>query len=417
MNNLRIFSIATLVCACLPTFCVNAQQWDRFRGPNGTGVSLDSSLPTQWKESDYEWTVELDGDGSSSPVVWDNKLFLLSATDSAAIHLQCLDLESGDENWVTVYESAAYKIHVQNSFASSTPAVDAEHVYITYADPDNTMLVALNHDGEEVWKRNFGPWVSQHGFGTSPVVVGDLVIFFNSQQAERLKPGQKAGKSEMIAVNRSNGEDVWRCPLTATRSCYTVPAVHKSEGQPDQLIGCNTGDGFFSIDLETGQRNWSESVFGKRTVASTLLAGGMAFGSSGSGGGGNVLVAAKVKQDGIEKAYEINRSANYVPSPLAVGELLFLFGDKGVVTCVDLKSGTEHWRQRVGRGFSGSGVANATHVYCIDAKGTCYVIRASEKFELVSANDLGESSRATPTIVGNRLLLRTNSHLISLKGS
>ena len=413
IKKLLIVWVASVV---LPAFSANAQQWDRFRGPNGTGVSLESELPTEWEESDYEWKIELAGAGSSSPVVWDDKLFILSTTPKAAIHLQCLDLESGDENWKAEFDSDVYKIHAQNSFASSSPAVDADHVYIAYANPESTMLVALNHEGEEVWKRNFGSWISQHGFGVSPIVYGELVIFFNSQQADRLKPGQKPGKSEMIAVNRSTGEDVWKCSLTPTRSCYAMPAIYEAEGKTSQLLGCNTGDGFFSIDPETGEKNWSEKVFPKRVVASTLLADGMVFGSSGSGGGGNVLVAAKINQDGIEKAHEINRSANYVPSPIAVNGMLFLFGDRGVVTCLDLKTGAEHWRQRVGSSFSGSPVATGTHVYCMDAKGTCFVIRADKEFNLVSEIDLGEPSRSTPTIVGNRLLLRTSNHLMSLQG-
>ena len=417
MKITKLLIIVWVVSLLLPTIFVNAQQWDRFRGPNGSGVSLESKLPTEWQEEDYEWKVELAGAGSSSPVVWGDKLFILSTTPEAAIHLQCLDLESGDENWKTVFNSAAYKIHAQNSFASSTPAVDAEHVYITYANPESTMLVALDHNGEEVWKRNFGAWVSQHGFAVSPQVYGELVIFFNSQQASRLKPGQTPGKSEMIAVNRNTGEDVWRCPLTATRSCYGMPAIYEAEGETSQLLGCNTGDGFFSIDLQTGEKNWSKSVFPKRSVASTLIANGMVFGSSGSGGGGNALVAGKVKEDGVKKVYEINRSANYVPSPIAVGGMLFLFGDRGVVSCLDLETGEEHWRQRVGRSFSGSPVATATHLYCIDAKGTCYVIQAASEFDLVSSIDLGEVSRSTPTIVGDRLLLRTDRHLISLQGS
>lgn len=394
----------------------SAQNWERFRGSNGDGYVADAQLPTTWTDDDYSWKVELAGGGASSPVVWGDRIFVLSSSSDAEIFLQCLNLENGEELWKKDFQSEAYRIHQQNNFASSSPAVDADHVYITYANPEHTVMVALDHDGNEVWKRDFGTWTSQHGFGASPMVYKDLVIFCNSQQAQRLRASQTPGKSEVIAVNRETGEDVWRTPLTATRACYAMLCVFQAEGQPDQLIGSNTGNGFYSIDPKSGELNWSSPAFDMRTVASTYTSGDMVYGSNGTGGGGNYLVAARPGPEGVEEVFRVSRNANYVPSPIAVGELLFLFGDKGVVSCVDRTTGDEHWRARVGRGFSGSPVANSTHVYCIDQQGTLHVIKASEKYDLVSSIGLGEPSRATPAIVGNRLLLRTANHLMAISG-
>lgn len=394
----------------------SAQNWDRFRGPNGEGLALDAQLPTEWSDDDYDWKVKLAGSGTSSPAVWGEKVFILSAGSDATLFLQCLNLESGKELWQKQMNSEEYQIHSQNRFASSSPAVDENHVYVTFASPEHTMLLAYDHQGNEVWKRDFGPWVSQHGFGASPMVHGDLVIFCNSQQVERLRRGQEPGKSEVIAVNRSSGEDVWRTPLTATRACYAMLCVYELDGQPAQLIGTNTGEGFYSIDPETGKMNWATEAFKMRTVASTFTAGGLIFGSNGSGGGGNYLVAAQPTEDGAEERFRIERNANYVPTPLAVGELLFLFGDRGVVSCLDLKTGAQHWRARVGSGYSGSPVANATHLYCMDQRGTVHVIEAASKYKKVSAIELGEASRATPAIVGDQILFRTESQLFSLSG-
>lgn len=412
MNTLRF--LAGLALAWLVVVPCDAQNWERFRGPNGSGVAPDAKLPTTWTEDDYQWKVKLAGEGSSSPVVWGDKVFVTSSDLEATLRLQCLDLKTGTENWASVFESKRYPIHRQNSFASSTPAVDADHVYVTFASPDHTMLLALDHQGKTVWKRDFGRWISQHGFGASPMVYGDLVLFCNSQQAQQVRRGARPGKSEVIAVDRMTGKDVWRAPLNATRACYAMLCVYQSAGQPDQLVGTNTGDGFYGIDPETGKRVWESRTFDKRTVASTFTAGGLVFGSNGSGGGGNYLVAVRPKDKTAEEVYRVTRNANYVPSPIAVGSLLFLFGDRGVVSCLDLNSGELHWRQRVGRGFSGSPVANDTHVYCMDQQGTAHVIKADPKFELASSNDLGEPSRATPAIVGNQILFRTESHLISL---
>ncbi len=406
-----LFFVLVLVLPC------SAQNWERFRGPNGSGLVPDAQLPTHWTEDDYQWKVKLAGSGTSSPAVWGDKVFVLSANSKAVLFLQCLNLESGEQIWKKQIESKEYQIHNQNRFASSSPAVDADHVYITFADPEHTMLLAFDHEGNEIWQRDFGRWVSQHGFGASPMVYGDLVIFCNSQQVERLRGGQEPGKSEVIAVNRTSGEDVWRAPLTATRTCYSMLCVYEVEGQPAQLIGTNTGDGFYSIDPETGERNWATAAFKMRTVASTFTAGDLIFGSNGSGGGGNYLVAARPGKDGAEEVFRINRNANYVPSPIAVGDLLFLFGDKGVVSCFDLNTGSQHWRARMGSGYSGSPVANSTHLYCMDQDGIVHVLEATNKYNRVSSNELGEASRATPAIVGNRMLFRTDNHLIALKSA
>lgn len=414
--NMRPKQLLLLLSSLAFALPCSAQNWDRFRGSNGSGSAADAQLPTTWTDADYSWKVKLAGSGASSPVVWGDRVFVLSSNADAEIYLQCLDVSTGEQVWKKSFTSQKYQIHQQNNFASSSPAVDEDHVYITYADPEHTMMVALDHEGNEVWERDFGTWVSQHGFGASPMVYGDLVIFCCSQQAERLRSGQQPGKSEVIAVNRKSGEDVWRTPLKATRACYAMLCVFQSEGQPDQLIGTNTGDGFYSIDPKTGEMKWSTSAFEMRTVASTYTSGGLVFGSNGTGGGGNYLVAARPGPEGAEEVFRVSRNANYVPSPIAVGELLFLFGDKGVVSCVDRSTGDQHWRARVGRGFSGSPVANSTHVYCIDQQGTMHVLRASEEYDLVSSIELGEVSRATPAIVGNQMLIRTANHLMAISG-
>ena len=418
MNTINLVRCVACLSFLILTLDCHAQEWPRFRGPNGSGVSLESNIPSQWEAEDYAWSVELEGKGSSSPVVWGDKVFVLSASAKNSLALQCFNLETGKENWVRPLKSDAYPIHQQNSFASSTPAVDEERVYLAFAGPKNITMVALDHDGTEVWQRDFGRWVSQHGFGGSPLVYKDLLIFCNSQQADRLAAGKEPGQSRMMAVNKLTGDEVWQSDLTTTRVCYSMPAIYSVEGEPDQLINCNTGDGFYSLNPESGETNWKKYPFKKRTVASTLLVNDMVYGSSGSGGGGNSLVAAKIGADGDkpEKAFEINRNANYVPSPVAVGDLLFLFGDRGVVSCVDVNSGKEHWKERLGRGFSGSPVATSTHVYCIDQQGVCHVVAAKAEFEKTASVNLGEPSRATPAIVGDRILLRTESHLMALKG-
>ena len=393
--------------------CPADENWPRFRGVNGNGV-VAADLPDEWSTDDYLWQVELPGVGSSSPVIWNGNLIVTSCdATSAELNVNCYDSESGKQRWSKSFQSSPYRIHPRNSFAASTPALDADHIYFTMADPKHTYLIALDYEGNEVWRRDFGTWTSQHGFSMSPLVYEDKVIFLNSQQAQRVRSGQPPGQSEMIAVDRKTGKDVWRTSLKATRACYALPCMIEGRTGPE-LIGTNTGNGFYSLNPSTGKMNWSALPFKMRTVASTISAGGLLFGSNGSGGGGNYLVAAKPNDNGAEVVYEINQSANYVPTPIAVGDLLFLFGDKGIARCVDLKTGSLHWRERLARGFSGSPVSNGKNIYVMGEGGDVFVVRAGKDFKKTSQIDLGQPSRATPAIYKNRIYFRTESKLFCL---
>ena len=160
----------------------------------------------------------------------------------------------------------------------------------------------------------------------------DKVVLVNSQLAKENDTGEP-GTSHILAFDKADGKVAWKTELAATSTCYAVPCVLKMNGKPDQLIGANRGNGFYSIDPESGAMNWNEKLIRMRTVASPIVAGGLLFASSGSGGGGNTLVAMKPNEkSGGEKVYEHASAANYVPTPIAVGKYLFSFGDKGVLT-------------------------------------------------------------------------------------
>ncbi|MCH2181538.1 MAG: PQQ-binding-like beta-propeller repeat protein [Mariniblastus sp.] len=391
-----------------------AEDWPRFRGPNGTGQSQATGLPQKWTANDYRWTQKLVGSGSSAPVIWGNRLFVTSCdSETAEFFVECLDVNTGQQAWKTSFSSEPYRIHRRNSYASSTPAVDQDHLYVTYASPDHTYLVALDHQGKEVWRRDFGRWVSQHGFGASPMVYRDKVVLINSQQAERLPADAEPGQSRVIAVDRLTGKDVWTTELASTRANYSVPCVFSLDGR-DQLIACSTAEGFFSLDPETGQFNWKMPAFKMRTVASPVLEGNLVLGSTGSGGGGNYLVAARLGDQGAEKLFEVTQAANYVPCPIVCNGLVFLFSDKGIASCVDPASGEVVWKKRVAKGFSGSPVATAEHVYVTAESGDVLVLPALRDFQEPTINPLGEESRSTPAIANGCLFFRTDTQLFCL---
>jgi outer membrane protein assembly factor BamB len=395
----------------------SAQEWTRFRGPNGTGLSEAKHLPARWTEADHVWRVELPGQGHSSPVLWGEKIFLMSADPQTATrYVLCLSATDGRERWRREYPSQPHHLHTRNTFASSTPAVDAERVYLAWSTPERVTLLALDHDGNEAWRLDLGTWTSQHGFGTSPMLYEGMVILSNNQQAQQLDPGQQPGESYMMAFDARTGETRWRTPRVSIRVCYSTPCILQSPGGRPELICTSTADGVFSLDPFTGRENWKVAdALKMRVVSSPLVTDGLIFGSTGSGGGGNYVVAVR-PGDEAELAYTIKTNAPYVPTLVAKDGLLFLVYDRGIVSCADVRSGQIHWRQRLSRGFSGSPVIADGKLYCLDDEGTVFVLAASQQYRLLGVNPLGEPTRSTPAIAGGRLYFRTLSHLTAVGG-
>jgi len=408
----------------IATSPVLSQEWARFRGPNGTGRSEAKTIPTTWTEKDYNWNVKLPGgSGHSSPVVWGDKVFLLSADpDTATRYMLCYDAESGKQLWQREYKSTAHHLHLRSSFASSTPAADADHVYIGWSTPEETTLKAFDHEGSEVWSRDLGRWVSQHGFGTSPILFDDLVILHNSQQSNQLKAGEEPGKSAMMAFDRRTGQDVWQTPLVSANVCYSVPFLHKPADGPYELICTSTGNGVFSLDPKTGKQNWAvQDAFKMRTVGSPIFAGGHIFGSTGSGAYASNYVVAINPGEQPEIAFQLKNSskfkAPYVPSLIAKGSSVYMLYDRGFASCVNATTGDVRWSARTGADFSGSPVMVQDRIYCLDEDGVVWVIAADEKeLRILGKNPLGEPSRSVPAVSGGRMFLRTYSRLISVGG-
>ena len=394
---------------------LNANDWTRFRGPNGSGVAAATELPTEWTEADYNWRVELPGEGHSCPVIWDDQVFLLSASrETATRYVICLGTETGEERWRREFTSESHKIHARNTFASATPAVDADHVYVAWSTPEKTSFIAFDHTGEIQWEHDLGPFASSHGFGTSPIVFKDLVILC-LQQRKPDRNGPRIPSSSIVAVDRKSGEIRWQTERLSEVVSYAVPCIYTPPTGDPELICMSTAHGIFSLDPESGEENWAIEVFDKRTVSSPIIVDGLIFGTTGSGGGGNYVVAVQ-PEPRPELAYEIKRQAPYVPCPVAKDGLLFLWSDKGIVTCVRAETGEQIWQQRVGGNYSGSPIIASDHLYCIDEDGVVVVLAAADEFKLVGKNPLGEGSRSTPAVADHRLYLRTYSHLVSIGG-
>lgn len=418
MNMLRACLLFTSLAMAAAT--ASAQEWTRFRGPNGTGESEAKTVPTKWTDADYNWKIELPGEGQAAPVLWGDKLFITASDPKTAEqHVLCIDAKTGKQIWRKDYPSKTHTLHKLNTFASSTPTVDADAVYVAWAEPSAITLIALSHTGEEKWKRNLGPFVSQHGFGTSPILHEDLVVLGNDQGDE-----QSTGESFLVAFDRKTGDERWRTPRKTREVAYSTPCVYKPAAGPAELVFNSGAEGMTSIDPKSGKVNWTIDLFDKRSCSSPVIVGDVIFGSCGSGaGGGNYVVAVRAPngkdRTAPEIAYKMTRAAYapYVPGFVAKGEHLFLWSDKGFVSCLDAATGKAHWQERVGGTYYGSPIRVGDNLYCQEASGEMVVVAADTKYNLVARNKLGEPTNSTPAVAGGTMYFRTLSHLMSLGGA
>ena len=281
-----------------------AENWPRFRGANGSGVSRSDAIPSEWTEDDYRWVAELPGTGNSSPVIWDGRVFVTAADEDSLLRvLMCFDADSGQELWRAEFPFVKYKKHKNNSYASSTPAVDDRHVYQLWHSKEDTVLIAYGHDGEESWRASLGPYLHGQGGATSPIVVGDLVVAAHDHKSD----------SFLLAVNRLSGETVWKVPRAGKRACYSTPCVRTTESGRLEIVFVHCYEGVIGVDAETGRENWHLDPFGRasqRALASPVAVGNLVIVGSGAVGGERQVVAIRVKGGSATEAYREGKASS-----------------------------------------------------------------------------------------------------------
>lgn len=405
--------LALLVVALRPPE-LSAQEWTRFRGLNGTGVSPTTGVPVTWTEADYRWRVRVPGTSHAQPVIWGDRIFLSSATEQGKERiLLCLRRDDGGELWRRTYAlPTGTRPNKRASFANESAVVDAHRVVALFVSSEHFWVRAFAHDGRELWARDLGPFESRHGHGSSPVLVGNRVIVNNDQD----------GRSFICALDAETGATVWTLPGESRpdHNTFATPFTVERPGQPPELIVSSQQRGLASLDPATGAVRWQAQVIVGRSVASPILAGDLIVGCWGFGPK-NVLGAFRLGGTGdvseTHLAYTLRERISYVPTPLHREGRIYLVNDAGVASALEAATGRVLWAERLAVGeFYSSPVLTEGRLYCASVAGEMFVLATGDIFRLLARNPLGEGTHSTPCLDRGRLYVKTFTHLVCIGG-
>jgi outer membrane protein assembly factor BamB len=390
--------------ALLAAAPASAQEWPEFRGPTGQGHSNERGIPSEWSETEnVAWKTPVSGLGWSSPVVGGGKVWLTTATGDREVSLRAVayDVATGREvvNVEVFRLRSLRELNPKNSWASPTPILDDDRVYVHFG-ADGT--AALTTTGEIVWKTKF-PYDSQHGAGGSPVLFGDLLIF-NCDGSDA---------AFVVALDKKTGKTRWKTNRrTPADQAYTTPLVIRV-GERDQVISV----GAFRVgayDPASGKEIWRASYAdGFSNVPRPVYGHGLVYIATGFQQPSLIAVrpdgAGDVTRTHI--AWELKRGAPFTPSPVMVGDELFVLNDGGILTAVEAKTGNVLWQQRLGGGYSASPLFVDGKLYFSSEEGVTTVLVPGKEFRRVATNRLQGAILASIAVANGSLFVRTDSHL------
>lgn len=420
--------------------------WPSFRGPGASGVADGHPAPSTWdvaKGENIRWKTPIPGLGHGSPVIWGDRIYLTTAVgDRGAAELKvglygdiqpieenfphrfivlCLDKHTGAILWQQTAHEGVPKIkrHTKATHANSTAATDGKHVVAFFGSEG---LYCYDVDGKLLWKKDFGVLdagyyvvpQAQWGFGSSPVIFEGKVIVQCDVQHD----------SFLAAFDVRDGRELWRTPRDDVPT-WSTPAVHRGPGRAQVIVNGMRHIGGY--DLETGRVLWMLEGGGDIPVPTPVIAHDLVYITNAHGAMAPIyavrlsatddVTPASEEQPGEHVAWWLSRKGNYMQTPLVYGDNLYMCMDNGVLTCLDARTGQQHYRQRLGSGrtgFTASGVAADGKLYFTSEEGDVYVLKAGTEFEQLAANSLGEVCMATPAISAGVLYFRTQRQVLAI---
>jgi len=392
-----------------------AENWPCFRGPTRQGISNEKDIPLEWSQtSNIVWKRPIPGEGWSSPIVFDDRVFVTTATDAgASFRLLCLDRLTGKVLWdkQVLRQRPGHKQNF-NSYASCTPVTDGRRVYVLAFDGT---LAAVSMEGSVVWSHREFEYYSEHGLGVSPILYRDLLIvpFDGSSSGPDKKLGwQKPwNQAVILALDKNTGKVQWRGRRGSSRIAHITPQVLSENGR-DQLVS-SAGDVVQGFDLKTGERIWTVSSPGEGVVPSVVIGDGLIFTTSGFGDSTIRAVRTGGKGDVTKThiAWESTDDVSKIPSMLYVRPFLFLITETGVAKCLRAETGEEIWRERLEGRYSASPVWADGRIYFLSEKGKTTVVQAGGEFKVLAENELNEKCCASPAVSQKHIFIRSENNL------
>ena len=405
----------SIILAATNAFAAETE-WPQFRGAGGQGISAATNVPQKWSATEgVTWKVELGGKGWSSPVLSKGRLYLTSAVGEpgqgdVTLHAMCLDAKDGRTLWDTVVfnpdAATTGSIHRKNSLASPTPIVTDDRLYVHFG---HMGAAALDLAGKVVWKQNGLKYPPMHGNGGSPALVGDALIFSCDGAKEPF----------VVALDAATGNVRWKTPRNTTAKktfsfCTPLPI---SLGGTTQII--LPGSGFVgAYDPKDGHEIWRVAYGeGYSLVPRPVFAHGLLFIATGFDIANLIAVrpeGAKGDATATNIDWTIKKGAPLSASTIVVGDELYFVSDAGIATCADARTGDVYWSERLGGNYSASPVLAEGRVYFLNETGTTTVLKPGGKFEVLSKNELGEATLASPVVTDGAFYIRSEKHLWKL---
>ena len=384
------------------TLILPASDWPQFRGPTGQGTSDEHGLPLNWSETtNVRWKVPIPGKGWSSPVIQGDRIWLTTATeDGKSLRAISVDRNTGAilQN-VEVFRLKSAKLtNSKNSFASPTPIIDGDHVYIHFGAFGTA---CLTQSGEVVWKTKLDYDNGQHGTGGSPVLYDDLLII--SCDGNDIQ--------YVVALDKLTGKVRWKKSREGYQA-YTTPLILKLE-TGDQVIS----PGAFravSYDPHNGKELWQVTYGeGFSNVPRPVYGDGLVFICTGFQQPSLLAVRIDGKGDITKSkvAWKLDRGVPLTPSPLLVGTELYLVTDNGIATCLDAKTGKENWRARLGGNHSASPIYADGRIYFLSEEGESVVIAPGKELKHLATNQLDGRTLASMAVANGSIFIRSETHL------
>ena len=381
---------------------LSPDDWPQFRGPTGQGVSDELGLPLTWSETEnIKWKVQVPGRGWSSPVVRGDRIWLTTATeDGKSLRAIGLDRNSGAiVHNVEVFRLKSPKqINSKNSFASPTPVLEDDRIYLHFGANGTA---CITQSGEIVWKTRLEYDNGQHGSGGSPVLFEDLLIVSCDGQDVQY----------VVALDKLTGKVRWK-KMREGYQAYTTPLViHLPTG--DQVISPGAFRAI-SYDPRTGKEIWSVKYGeGFSNVPRPVFGNGLVFICTGFQQPSMLAVRLDGKGD-ITKSHvtwTLNKGVPLTPSPLLVGNELYMITDNGIATCVDSVTGKEYWRVRLGGNHSASPIFADGKIYFLSEEGESVVIVPGQQFKAIAKNQIDGHTLASIAVSGGSMFIRSETHL------